>query len=278
MNKLVSLQKAIELIKDNDLVALGGNVLHRAPMAACREMARQQKKGLRLIKTAGAMDVDILCLAGCAASVDAGFISYESEFGLAANYRKAVQEGRVAGNEHACYTVISALRAGSAGIPFMPVRGLQISDLIEVNDYFTKIQDPFSGEMVTVVRALAPDVAVIHVHEADVNGNAIIHGPKFEDVLMTRAAKKVIVTAETIVPDNRFAFAKEKADVPHFLVNAVVHVPKGAFPCDCPEKYGINREAIKAFKAIKTQEELSSYLERNEATDYQGRGGGVRAW
>ena len=47
------------------------------------EMVRQKKRGLRVVKTAGAMDVDALCLAGCAASVDAGFISYESQYGLA---------------------------------------------------------------------------------------------------------------------------------------------------------------------------------------------------
>ena len=93
-------------------------------MAAVREMIRQGKRGLRLVKTAGGMDVDLLCRAGCVSTVDAGFISYESEFGLAQFYRKAVQQGEVIAHEHACYTVISALRAASYGIPFMPVRGL----------------------------------------------------------------------------------------------------------------------------------------------------------
>ena len=98
------------------------------------------------VKTAGAMDVDALCLAGCAASVDAGFISYESQYGLAQRYRRSVQSGLVRANEHACYTVISALRAASYGIPFMPVRGLKVSDLRKVNDYFADVTDPFTGE------------------------------------------------------------------------------------------------------------------------------------
>ena len=76
------------------------------------------------------MDVDLLCLAGCVKSVDAGFISFESKYGLANHYCKAVQSGAVKANEHACYTVVSALRAAAYGIPFMPVHGLVNSDLI----------------------------------------------------------------------------------------------------------------------------------------------------
>lgn len=106
MNKLMSLTQAVGIIKDGDSVGIGGNVLHRAPMALVREIARQQKKNLHIIKTAGAMDIDLLCLAECASSVDAGFVSYETEYSLAGHYRKAVQNGVVKGNEHACFNCI----------------------------------------------------------------------------------------------------------------------------------------------------------------------------
>lgn len=266
----MSLTQAVEIIRDNDTVGIGGNVLHRAPMALIREIARQEKKNLHLVKTAGAMDIDLLCFAECVNSVDAGFVSYESEFSLAGHYRIAVQNGLVKGNEHACYTVISALRAASAGIPFMPVRGLQISDLIEVNDYFTRIQDPFSGELITVVKAIVPDVAILHVQEADKNGNAKIFGPKFEDVLLSRAAKKVIISAETIVPETRFAFSKDKADIPHFLVEAVVLAPQGASPCSCPTQYDIDRNHLKEFKAMKDRTQLYEYLNKCKEVDNRG--------
>ncbi|MGB4657593.1 MAG: CoA-transferase [Mobilitalea sp.] len=270
MSKLMSLTQAVELIHDNDIVGIGGNVLHRAPMALVREIARQKKKALHLIKTAGAMDVDLLCLAECVSSVDAGFISYETEYSLAGHYRKAVQSGLVKGNEHACYTVISSLRAASAGIPFMPVRGLQISDLIDANDYFTRIQDPFSNEMITVVKAIRPDVVILHVQEADINGNARIVGPKFEDVLFSRAGKKIIISAEAIVPETRFAYSQDKADIPHFLVEAVVHAPKGAAPCSCASKYNIDRSSLNEFKAIKDKDGLDEYLEKYKVDDYRG--------
>ncbi|HNX64534.1 MAG TPA: CoA-transferase [Oscillospiraceae bacterium] len=269
MNKLMSLSQAAELIKDGYTVGIGGNVLHRAPMALIREIARQGRKNLHIVKTAGAMDVDLLCLAECAESVDAGFISYETEYSLAGHYRKAVQSGNVKGNEHACYTVISALRAAGAGIPFMPVKGLQISDLIEVNDYFTKIRDPFSGEEITVVKAIRPDVAIIHVQEADINGNARITGPKYDDILLSRAADKVIISAETIVPETKFSFSSDKADIPHFMTAAVVHAPKGAAPCSCPGKYDIDRSGLDDFKAIKDKDGLASYLVRYMSADYR---------
>ena len=267
MSKLVTLSEAASLIKDGDMVAIGGNVLHRAPMALVREMVRQRKRNLRIVKTAGGMDVDVLCMGDCVTSVDAGFISYETEYSLASHYRKAVQSGRVAGNEHACYTVISALRAGSVGVPFMPVKGLMVSDLIEVNDYFTKIKDPFSDEMVTVVKALRPDVAFIHVHEADANGNAYIEGPLFDDIIMSRASKRVIISAEKIVPENKFSFSQNKAQIPHFLVEAVVKVEKGALPCSCLPNYDIDRKQIDSFKSCETEADLFAYLTSYEKID-----------
>ena len=271
MNKLMNISNAVALIKDGDTIGIGGNVLHRAPMSLVREIIRQQKKKLKLVKTAGALDVDMLCLANCVQSVDAGFISYESEFGLANHYRKAVQDGIVKGNEHACYTVMSALRASIYGIPFMPVYGLKESDLVEKNDYFTKIKDPFSSEQVTVVKAIRPDVTIIHVQEADQHGNAIIYGPKYDDILAAKAAKKVIVSAENIVDESKFRFEDRKADIPHFMVCAVVHSPNGAAPCSCPKEYNIDRKSLSQFKALQDRIQLEDYLAQYEVVDYAGR-------
>lgn len=262
-DKRMSLTEAVMQVQDGMTIGLGGNVLHRTPMAVVREIARQRKKNLKIVKTAGAMDIDLLCFAGCVKTVAAGFVSYESEFSLANHYRKAVQEGIIIAEEHACYTIISALRAASYGIPFMPVHGLQVSDLMEANDYFQKVWNPFGGNEINVVQAMAPDVAILHVQEADKFGNARICGPKYEDVLLSRAAKTVILSAETIVPDTRFMYAEEKADIPHFMVSAVVQAFRGAAPGSCAGRYEIDRRGILEFKRLSSDWELEIYLNKS---------------
>ena len=266
MDKLCSIREAAASVPDGAMIAMGGNTLNRAPMEAVLELIRQRKQHLRLIKTAGGLDVDLLALGGCLDSVDAGFISLETEYGLAQHYRRAVQEGRITANEHACYTVISALRAGAYGIPFMPVRGLQISDLRKVNDYFADVADPFSGEKLAAVKALRPDVTVIHVQKADASGNAFIEGPKYDDVLMTRAAKRVILTAETIVDDNWFSRNEIKADVPHFMVTHVVRARLGAFPGSCFGAYAPDDRTIRKYAELENADGLRAMI---------GEGGGV---
>lgn len=266
-DKIISIQDAVNIVNNGDMIAFGGNVLHRAPMAFARELVRQGKNKLKIVKTAGAHEVDLLCAAGCVESVDAGFISYESEFGLANNYRKAVESGKIKGNEHACYTVISALRAAAYGVPFMPVRGLMYGDLINENDYFKRVEDPFGGDPVTLVKALVPDIGVIHVQECDARGNARIYGPRFDDKLISRASKKLIITTEQIVPESKLKSNPDMVDIPHFLVEAVVHVPKGAAPCSCDKKYDIDRKVLSSFKNIKSMEDIKSYLNIYEAKD-----------
>src|SRR5690349_18845548 len=120
-DKRTSLADAIAAIPDGAVVALGGITLHRGPSAAVHEIVRQGKRGLEIVKTAGAYDVDLLCGAGCARAVSAGFIGFETPFGMAPSYRRAVEQGRVEANEHSCYSVIAGMRAAIQGVPFMPI-------------------------------------------------------------------------------------------------------------------------------------------------------------
>lgn len=272
---MITLQDAVETINNGDTVGIGGNVLHRTPMAFVREMARQEKRNLKIVKTAGAHDIDLLCAAGCVYSVDAGFVSYETKYGLAQHYRKAVQNGIVKANEHACYTVICALRGTSMNVPFMPVKGLNAGDLLLENDYFVVVEDPFGGEPVTLVKSIVPDIAVIHVQECDANGNAIIYGPKFEDVLISRAAKRVIITTEQIVPDYKIKMNNDRVDIPGFLVDAIVYTPKGATPGSCHKKYDVDHKAISNFIASNEKDDIQSYLKNYETNDYAG-GRGIK--
>jgi glutaconate CoA-transferase subunit A len=146
---------------------------------------------------------------------------------MAPSYRRTVQSGGVQAQEHACYTVIAGLRAAIQGVPFMPVAGLTGSDLPAARD-FRLVADPYSGESVVAIPALLPDVALIHVHQSDQFGNAVIRGSIFEDLLMVQAAKTVILTAEEIVDGS--AFDTDATTISSLYVSAVVESPRGAWP------------------------------------------------
>lgn len=270
-NKLISMTEAAGWVTDGAIVALGGNVLHRSPNAFARALARRQVKNLELVKTAGAYDIDLLCAVGAVRAVSAGFIGYENEFGLCPHYRKGVESGAIEAKEHACYTVITALRAAAYGVPFMPVNGLQGSDLIAQRG-FQYVTDPYNGTSVLTIPAIRPDWAIIHVQEADAYGNARILGQKFEDVLLSRAAKNVIITTEKIV--DRFAFERQagSADIPAFLVKGVVHAPHGAAPGSCAGLYEIDGKAVASFLASPSTEGIQSHLDAYATAD-EKRGG-----
>lgn len=258
--KRLDLEAAAALVQDGQTLALGGNLLHRAPNAFARELARQGRRGLHLIKTAGAYDVDLLCAAGCVAAVSAGFVGFENEFGLAPGYRRAVESGQVEAREHACYTAIMSLRAAAFGLPFMPVAGFQGSDLPAARGFRT-IADPYTGEPVLTVPRIQPDWAVLHVPVTDARGNARILGTEFEDVLMSRAARGVIVTAERIAEPGELERQPELQKIPGFLVTAVVRAPRGAWPGSCYPCYDYDPVAVHDYLARSADaESLAEYL------------------
>lgn len=248
-DKTTTLAAAIAAIPDGARVALGGNTLHRGPGAAVHELVRQGKQDLDVIKTAGAYDVDLLCAGGCVVAVSAGFIGYETPFGMAPAYRHAVESGRVEAREHACATVIAGLRAAIQGVPFMPVAGLQGSDLPAVRGFQT-LRDPYSDADVYVVPSLVPDVAILHVQEADAAGNGRIIGTRFEDVLMAQAARRVILTAERIVDGEAFTLMPDAIAIPGFLVDAVVEAPGGARPFSCTPLYEYDGDYLAAWVKV----------------------------
>ncbi len=266
-SKLIGLTAAAALVRDGETLALGGNLLHRAPNAFARELARQGRRSLHLIKTAGAYDIDLLCAAGCAGAVSAGFIGFENEFGLAPNYRRAVEAGQVEAREHACYSAIMSLRAAAFGVPFLPIAGFQGSGLPGARGFKTVI-DPYSGAEILTVPRIQPDWAVLHVPLADAQGNARIEGTEFEDVLMSRAARGVIVTAERLAEPGELEQRPELQKIPGFLVSAVALVPGGAWPGSCYPLYDYDPAAVRDYLARSGDaESLAAYLDETAARD-----------
>ncbi len=245
---VMSLEEAAEMVENGSLISLSGNLLFRIPAAFVRELARQGKKDLRVMKTAGGYDVDLLCGLGCAKEVIAGFVSFEV-FGLAKNFRKAVEEGRVKYSENTCYSVIAALRAAAYGIPFIPIANISKSYFVKERG-FKFVDNPYGEGKVLTVPAIKPDYAILHVQKADEDGNALIYGPWFEDVLMARAAKNIILTTEMIVPTEELRREIDAVWIPKLKVKAVVEVKKGAYPGACPPYYDMDFDMMEKYASL----------------------------
>jgi len=144
-------------------------------------------------------------------------------------------------------TLVAGLRAASYGIPFQPVAGVHGSDLPGINQWHT-VLDPYgSGKNVYVIPAVSPDIAVIHAAEIDSEGNARVYGSPFWDHPLTRAAKRVLVTAEKLVPTDHLREQPELTLVPGFLVEAAAVVPGGAWPGSMHPYYDIDYPAVEHY-------------------------------
>jgi glutaconate CoA-transferase subunit A len=124
------------------------------------------------------------------------------------------------------------------------------------------VADPYTGQQVYVVPRLQPDWALIHVPEADPDGNARIYGTSFWDRPMSRAARGVILTAERIVPRERLAAQPELTVIPGLFVRAVVHAPGGARPCSSTPDYDVDRAGVERYLAtVGDPDALARYLD-----------------
>lgn len=144
-------------------------------------------------------------------------------------------------------TLVAGLRAAAFGVPFQPVAGVHGSDLAQLNGWKT-VADPYgSGRDVYVIPAIQPDVAVIHANEVDEHGNARVLGSPFWDHPLTRAARRVLVTAERLVSTASLAAQPELTLVPGFMVEAAAIVPAGAWPGSMHPLYEIDYPAVERY-------------------------------
>lgn len=248
MSKIVPLQELARIVEDGMMVGLGGSFLHRAPCAFARALVHQGARELEFVKSSPGYDLDLLCRAGVLRRARVGIAAMDAELGLLPSYRHAVEKHAVELEEHSCITIVSGLRASAYGVPFIPVAGLDGSDIPALNGW-RRIADPYgSGAEVYVVPAIRPHVAVLHVNEVDEDGNARLYGSPQWDHAQSRAAERVLVTAERLVSRDRITEQPELTLVPGFMVEATAIVPRGAWPGSMYPDYGIDFEAVERYR------------------------------
>jgi glutaconate CoA-transferase subunit A len=263
--KLTTLDKAIALVNDGDVVALQNMATQAAPMALVRELIRQEKRELGLVVLVGGMAVDWLAAAGVIDRLIGAAVSME-QFGLCQQYRQAVEGGQIRVEEISETILNARLGAGARNLPFMTTRGGIGSDLVALNPENLKmLEDPFGGFPVLACRALVPDVALIHAHQADRFGN-IQYEPTvmWPDIgIMPKAAKRVIVTAEKIVDSEVLRLHPDRTILPGFMVDAVVEVPYGAHPTSFPPNYGYDSRFHHEWTEVsRDTEKAAAFIER----------------
>ena len=218
-----------DLVPDGASVALGLQMEQMIPFAAGHEIIRQKRRGLTLIGPISDILFDQLIGAGCAERVIAAWVG-NVMMGSAYNFRRGVESGQLTVTNLTNFAVALALQAGAMGVPFLPTRSALGSDLAKDNEFFIEFQSPFTAEKLHAVKALVPDVTIVHVQRADRDGNAHCWGGFGVMLEGVRAAKKVIVVAEEIVEPEVIASDPNRTVIPGFLVEAVVECPWGAHP------------------------------------------------
>ncbi|MGB0388561.1 MAG: CoA transferase subunit A [Ardenticatenaceae bacterium] len=266
-NKLFSMSDAIaRYVPDGASVALGLALESAIPFAAGHEMIRQGKSGLTLIGPISDMLFDQLIGAGCVKRVMAAWVG-NVNVGSGYAFRRAVEQRvphEIEVRDHSNFTLTLALTGGSLGVPFVPTRSVLGSELSSTNTDLIERINPLNelGEPLLLVRALNPDVAIVHVQRASPDGGAHLWGNLGLAREAALAAKEVILVAEEIVASDIIRSDPNRVLVPPFKVSAVVHEPGGAHPSPVQGAYRRDHAFYNEYAATtRSQEGFLNWLD-----------------
>jgi len=229
-NKVMTMKEAIKAyVKQGDTVFFAG-MQHGEPVAAIHEIIRQRIDHLTVVPGL------TLCLGLMIAEglIDKLVMAFVRDL-----FDKRRSYTIIKAKENNCYPELEeyshfglslALLAGEMGISFMPTKTHLGSDIEKHNKNIKRLKCPFTGDEIAAVKAINPDVGIIHVQRADKYGNAQKWGSLGMDKMGINASKKIIVTTEEIVDSDVIRRDPNRTLVPGVRVSAVVEEPWGAYP------------------------------------------------
>jgi glutaconate CoA-transferase subunit A len=250
MARIVSLSDGVrELVQDGDVVALEG-FTHLIPVAAGHEILRQGRRDLTLVRMTPDIVYDQLIGAGCARKL---VFSWGGNPGVGSlhRFRDAVQNAWPAPleiEEHSHAGMANRYVAGASGLPFAMLRGYTGTDLVHHTETIKTVTCPFTGEVLTAVPALNPDVTVIHAQRADRNGTVQMWGITGVQKEAVLAARRSLVTVEEVVDE--LEPVPGQVVLPSWVVTAVAEVPGGARPSYAQGYYDRDNDAYQAWDPI----------------------------
>lgn len=229
-NCWMSLPEAMRrFVHDGDCVALEG-FTHLIPFAAGQELIRQGRCDLHLVRMTPDLIYDQMIGMGCARRLS---FSWGGNPGVGSLHRlrDAIEHDwphPLELDEHSHAGMAAAYTAGASGLPFGLLRGYQGCDLPQHNSRIASVQCPYTGERLACVPALRPDVTILHAQCADALGNVSLSGITGAQREAAMAAKRVVVTVEQRVA--QLTPAMNQIVLPHWIIDAVVLCPLGAWP------------------------------------------------
>jgi glutaconate CoA-transferase subunit A len=264
MAQIISLREAVAaLVRDGDTVALEG-FTHLIPYAAGHELIRQRRRDLTLVRMTPDLVYDQLIGAGCARKL---VFSWGGNPGVGSlhRFRDAVEQGWPAPLElveHSHAGLAAAYAAGAANLPFGILRGYAGTDLVGRTDEVVSIACPFTGEELAAVRAVRPDVGIVHAQRADADGNVQLWGITGVQKEVVLGSARTIVTVEEVVDELE---PRPGAIVlPTWVVDAVVVAPRGAHPSYAHDYYDRDNEFYRQWDAIsRDRDTFTEWIERH---------------
>ena len=228
MSKVMTMHDAISTyVKSGNLVFVGG-MQHGEPFAAVMEIIRQR---IEHLQTVGCLVTSLSLLIG-EGRLDRVYTGY---YGQDWNRAYWLNRAKAMGRypefvEYSHFGIAQALMAGHMGVSFLPIRSQSGSDMLKYNPNIKVIDDPFTGGKIGAVRAIVPDVGILHVQRCDAEGNAQRYGSLGVDAEGINASRAVIITTEKIVDSDVVRRDPNRTIIPGYRVSAVVEQPWGAHP------------------------------------------------
>lgn len=280
-NKEMELKDAIsKYVHDGDYLGIGGFGANRTPLAACHEIVRQKRKNMGLAGHTATHDMQVLSVGEVFNRCDIAYVVGLEARGLSRCSRKYLESGKVQLTEWSNYLLAIRLQAAARNVPFLPARVLMGTDTFEYSAA-KMVNCPYTGKKILLVPALYPDVAILHVHEADIYGNARFSGITVADLELAAASKRVIITTEKLISNKEIRKNPHQTRIPYYLVDAVCHEPYGGYPGTMPGEYFSDEEHLKEWlDAEKDPEDFERFVQKNifeckNHEEYIWRNGGI---
>ena len=266
VDKVKSVSEVVRTIPSGSHIALGGFAIARNLIAVVHELIRQQKRDLTVSQGVVGLETDLLVGAGLVRHLIMGGGSLD-RFGPVHCVNRARETKSLHCEDYTSLSVCFRYLAGALGLSFIPVKSLLASEILERleagpgAENVKRLKCPFTGEEYVLLRALTPDVSLVHVQIADREGNCQINGPRWENEEQAKAGRRLVVVAEEIVPTEYIQRSPERTIIPGHRVEAVIHQPFGALPTAVFGCYDYDADHLRLYvKHAEEPERFKEYL------------------